>query len=137
MEKNGWILLENFPTLIAAEMAKSRLVSEGIDSEIFDGEMASLYTSALGGAKLMVKPEDKGRAREILESENLVEDEVVSEADEITPSSVYCSQCHSKDVEIKSLDSVKRGFSLVKTLKKWLGFTKILRCRNCDNTWMG
>lgn len=137
MEKDDWILLEKFPTLIAAEMAKSRLASEGIDAEIFDGEMASLYSSALGGAKLMVKPEDKVRAHEILESESLVEDEVVSEADEITPSSVYCSRCHSKDVEITSLDSGKRGFSLVKAFKKWLGFKKILRCRKCGNTWMG
>jgi hypothetical protein len=137
MDKDGWILLENFPTLIAAEMAKSRLASDGIDSEIFDGEMASLYTSALGGVQLMVQAEDKGRARDILESESIVEDEVVSEADEITPSSVYCSQCHSKDIESKSLDSVQPGLSLVKTLKKWLGFKKILRCLNCGNTWMG
>ena len=120
MSENGWIRLESYPTLIAAETAKSTLALNGIESRIFDGEMAGLYSNALGGAKLMVKQEDVEAAREALESENRIDESAVSDADEITASSVYCLQCHSKNVAIESV-------------KRWFWMRKVIRCRDCGS----
>jgi len=113
-----WVKLESYPTLIAAEAAKSTLALNGIESTIFDGEMAGLYSNALGGAKLMVKSEDCDAARELLKAEMFTEDAVVSEADEISDSSVYCIRCHSKNVEVENV-------------KKWFWTKKVIRCRAC------
>jgi len=49
MSEKDWVQLENYPSLIAAELAQYKLTQHGIDSVIFDDEVASLYMSALGG----------------------------------------------------------------------------------------
>ena len=139
MSEYDLVQLENYPTLIAAEVAKSTLELSGIEAVIFDGETANmnwLYTNALGGVKLMVKPADLEAAREILKTEHDVEDYEVSEADIITASSIYCSKCHSKDIEIVKSQAGSK-FSIAKTLGKWFGGPREFRCRNCGNTWRG
>ena len=134
---DDWVAFENYPTLIAAELAKSTLALSGIEAEIFDGEIANLYTTALGGINLMVKPGDLDAAREILKSEHDVEDYVVPEAELITAASVYCARCHSKDVETRKIVRKPGPIFIVNVFRKWLGDKKTMRCRHCGNAWGG
>ncbi len=135
MSNGDWVKLENYPTLIAGELAKSTLALSGIEAEIFDGEIANLYTTALGGVNLMVKPENLEAAREILQSEHDVEDYVVPEAEIITATSTYCSKCHSKDVETRKIARKPSPIFIVNLLGKWFGDKKTMHCRHCGNTW--
>jgi len=137
MSEEAFAQLGNYPSLILAEVAKSRLALSGIQAEIFDSELANLYTNALGGVKLMVRREDYDAARLVLESADVVGEDAVSDEDVITEGSLYCPRCHSKDVEVKSPDFSRRGFSLSRTLRNWFGFQKDMRCRHCGNVWMG
>ncbi len=136
MSEAAFVQIGNYPSLILAEVAKSRLSLNGIHAEIFDSELANLYTNALGGVTLRVKPEDYAAARALLESEDAVDENVVPDEDVITRSSVYCPRCHSKDLEVRNMDSAPRAFSVGKLLRKWLGLGKDMRCRHCGNTWM-
>ena len=129
------VKFENYPTLIAAEVAKSTLALSGIEAEIFDGEIANLYTTALGGVNLMLKPEDLEAAREILQSEHDVEDYVVPEGELITATSVYCSKCHSKDIETRKIARKPGKIFIVNWLGKLFGDKKTMHCRHCGNTW--
>ncbi len=135
MKTGEWVKLENYPTLIAAEVAKSTLELSGIEAEIFDGEIANLYSTALGGVNLMVKPEDLESSREILQTEHDVEDYVVPEAEIITSTSVYCSKCHSKDVETRKVVRKPDPIFIVNWFGKYFGAKKTMRCLRCGNTW--
>jgi hypothetical protein len=135
MSEKDWVQLENYPSLIAAELAQYKLTQHGIDSVIFDDEVASLYMSALGGVKLRVASKDLSAAQEVLKFDDALEEDVVAEEDLLTNTSVYCSRCHSKDIEVKNVDEVARGLGLLKRIRKWFGIKKTLRCRHCGNTW--
>jgi len=52
-----------------AYLAKGRLEAEGIEAAVFDGYMVSscwIYSFAIGGARVAVRPEDVERAKEVL-----------------------------------------------------------------------
>ena len=60
--------LERFNSPIAAaEIARGRLASEGIETVAFDGGLASLGIGSLTPVRLMVDEDDLGLARRILD----------------------------------------------------------------------
>jgi hypothetical protein len=63
------VVLDAFPTVMVAEMVKDRLAVEGIDAFVADENMGSLYPGMeafLGGIRVLVRPEDLERARDVL-----------------------------------------------------------------------
>jgi hypothetical protein len=62
------IVLETFPTRIAAEMAAGLLESEGIEALVTADDAGGTYPMLqfIRGVKLMVAADDEARAREIL-----------------------------------------------------------------------
>jgi predicted Fe-Mo cluster-binding NifX family protein len=62
------IVLETFPSRIEAEMAQGILESEGIEAVVMADDAGGAYPMLqfIRGVKLMVAPEDKVRAIEIL-----------------------------------------------------------------------
>ncbi len=62
----GLVKIAHYSDRMAADLAQLRLASEGIESVIFDGGMASLGLGMMTPARLMVAEEDVGDAREIL-----------------------------------------------------------------------
>jgi hypothetical protein len=132
------VQVENYPTLITAELAKSKLDLAGIGSEIFDGETANmnwLYTAAIGGVKLMVREEDLEAAREVLAAEVDSEEPEIPPDKVITGAEQFCPACHSRDVETQ--ERRERGFSIGDVLNRLLGDAKPRRCRKCGNEWKG
>lgn len=59
--------LERFTSPIAAEIARGRLASEGIETIAFDGGLASLGIGSLTPVRLMVDEDDLNLARRILD----------------------------------------------------------------------
>jgi hypothetical protein len=67
---DSWVTVASFGTLPEAELARNRLEQDGIHAHLSDGESVSMmwmYSTALGGVKLMVAEEDAERAGYILE----------------------------------------------------------------------
>ncbi|MFL6236992.1 MAG: putative signal transducing protein [Thermoanaerobaculia bacterium] len=63
------ITVETFSSAWEAQLARAALESEGIDAVIADEHFLRLYgalTSTLGGVRLQVRPEDAGRAADLL-----------------------------------------------------------------------
>ena len=68
MNLDDAVVLETFPTRIAAEMAAGLLESEGIEARVMADDAGGTYPMLqfIRGVKLMVAAEDETRAREIL-----------------------------------------------------------------------
>ena len=64
----GLVRIAQFPDRMAAELARLQLASEGIESVVFDGGMASLGLGMMTPARLMVSEEDLDDARALLGS---------------------------------------------------------------------
>ena len=62
------VVLETFPNRIAAEMAAGVLASEGIEALVMADDAGGAYPMLqfIRGVRLLVAPEDRYRAREIL-----------------------------------------------------------------------
>jgi hypothetical protein len=62
------VVLETFPNRIAAEMAAGLLASEGIEALVMADDAGGAYPMLqfIRGVRLLVAPEDRYRAREIL-----------------------------------------------------------------------
>ena len=62
--------LARFPTRIAADLARLKLESEGIDSVLFDAETASIGWGPMMPVRLMVLESDRWLAAKLLEEES-------------------------------------------------------------------
>jgi hypothetical protein len=73
------VVLETFYNRIEAEIAAGLLESEGIETMVMADDAGGTYPMLqfIRGVKLMVAPEDKARAREILEAMAEGEDLIV------------------------------------------------------------
>src|SRR5580704_353168 len=90
------VTIASFPSVIEAQLAKSRLESEGIDCFVADENIVTmnwLYSNAVGGVKLQVDRADFEVARQLLElpaSRPKTKEEGAAE--------VICMNCGSSEV---------------------------------------
>ena len=132
MSSEKLIPLETYPNALLAELDLGRLSQEGIAARIFDGNMGTYY-AASGGVRLMVESKDLEAAKKILASERPQEQAAFDEAGEISEDSVYCFRCHSKDIDVESVEEAP-GF-LGRLFGQKPGWKKKVRCKNCGNEW--
>jgi hypothetical protein len=68
MNLDDAVVLETFPNRIVAEMAAGLLESEGIEAMVMADDAGGAYPMLqfLRGVRVLVAPEDRHRAREIL-----------------------------------------------------------------------
>jgi hypothetical protein len=68
MNLDDAVVLETFPNRLAAEMAAGLLASEGIEALVLADDAGGAYPMLqfIRGVRLLVAPEDRYRAREIL-----------------------------------------------------------------------
>jgi predicted Fe-Mo cluster-binding NifX family protein len=79
LDLDNAVVLETFYNRIEAEIAAGLLESEGIETMVMADDAGGTYPMLqfIRGVKLMVAPEDKARAREILEAMAEGEDLIV------------------------------------------------------------
>jgi hypothetical protein len=68
-ELSKLVTVETFSSAWEAQLARAALEAEGIDAVVADEHFFRLYgalTSTLGGVRLQVRPEDAGRATDLL-----------------------------------------------------------------------
>ncbi|MBA2932534.1 DUF2007 domain-containing protein [Sphingomonas sp. CGMCC 1.13654] len=61
--------IETFPNAMIAEIARARLMAEGIEAVLFDGGVASIGLGGLMPARLMVPEADEALALRLLSPE--------------------------------------------------------------------
>jgi hypothetical protein len=64
---SGLVELARYPTRIAADLARLKLESEGIDAVLFDAEAASIGWGPMMPVRLMVLDSDRWLAAKLLE----------------------------------------------------------------------
>jgi hypothetical protein len=99
------IVVRRFRDLIEAELAKKKLESAGIDAFVADENIVRMdwfYSNAVGGLRLMVKPEDTDAAVTILDEP--IPDQITQEDPDLTYTQPHCPKCDSLDVSFESLD---------------------------------
>ena len=99
------IVVRRFRDLIEAELAQGKLESAGIDSFVADENIVRMdwfYSNAIGGLRLMVKPEDADAAVTILDEP--IPDQITQEDPDLTYTQPHCPKCDSLDVSFETLD---------------------------------
>ena len=104
IDLQAWTMVRRFRDLPEALLAKGALESAGIECHLTDDNMVRLdwfISNLLGGAKLMVRPEDAEAAREVL-------DQPVPESFEVEGAGQYrqpeCPKCHSVNITFEGLN---------------------------------
>lgn len=70
MTEKGFVVIKEYDSINDAEWDKSILEGEGIWASIRNEIMSALYPIGIMPAQLIVRTEDKSRAKEILEAYN-------------------------------------------------------------------
>ena len=94
------VTAKSFSTLWEAEMAASRLESEGISAYLKDGETVNmnwLLSNALGGVKVQVSDSQLTKAREVLSTPMAVD----GPETEIQESDVVCPRCRNGNIQFR------------------------------------
>ena len=129
-----WVMVKRFRDLPEAMLAKGSLDSAGIECHLTDDNMVRLdwfISNLLGGAKLMVKPEDLEEARQILE-QPIPEGFDYGEEHFEQPK---CPRCGSLDITFEDLNkpiaygSAWLGVPLPIKSEKWI-------CNACGARWV-
>lgn len=129
-----WETVRRFRDLPEAILAKGSLDSAGIECHLVDENMVRLdwfISNLLGGAKLMVKPEDLDDARQVLD-QPIPEDFDYGEERFEQPK---CPKCGALDITFETLNkpvaygSAWAGFPLPIKSEKWI-------CNACGARWV-
>jgi hypothetical protein len=134
------ITIATFTNPLEAHIVRGRLEAENIETFVAHEHhiWANWFLStALGGVKLQVNPEDAQRAREILRREQAGDYEalVMDSGNETAEPRPVCPVCHSFDIT-----PVRRS-GRVSLFIVWLSSLPLpysgvtMACRNCGHTW--
>ena len=134
-ELQKWAMVRRFRDLPEAMLAKGSLDSAGMECHLTDDNMVRLdwfISNLLGGAKLMVKPEDLEEARQLLDQPIPEEFDYGEEHFE----QPKCPKCGSLDITFETLNKpVAFGsawllnFPLPLKSEKWI-------CNACGARWV-
>jgi hypothetical protein len=135
------ITIATFTNPLEAHIVRGRLEAEGIDTSVAHEHhiWANWFLStALGGVKLQVKPEDAQRAGEILQQEQAGDYEALvrDSLEETAVPRPACPICRSEDIT-----PVRRS-GRISLFIVWLSSLPLpyssvtMACRNCGHTWV-
>jgi len=123
-----WVTIATFNFSHEAHLARTRLESQGIPTNIADEQIVSLnwlYAPAIGGIKLNVLESDMQRAKEIFAEGSNID----------PPKALQCPKCHSMDIEYQ-------GFWRKVFFLSWIFFIapipflkKKWKCQGCNFEW--
>ena len=129
------ITVASFRDLPLAELAKSKLESEGISCFLVNKYHIGMNWSlsfALGGVKVQVRAEDSGTALKLLNED---QSDLISEIEnDFSPLShdELCSNCGSSKLELRKAQRNAGAFSLLLGFP-FIIFLKRYKCRDCGH----
>lgn len=131
----NWVTLRHFRDMPDALLAQGFLESAGVESFLVDEttiRMDWLWSNALGGIKLCVKPEDAATAAQLLDQKIPEKFNVEGVGDYEQP---RCPQCHSLDISYEDKDKriayaglLVVGFPIPVQRGEW-------ECQSCGHAW--
>ncbi|GAO30811.1 putative signal transducing protein [Geofilum rubicundum] len=139
--------IQTFVYPLEAHVVKTYLKSEGINSEIRDEmtvQVNNFYSHAIGGVKLLVKEEERGRGIEVLKKGGFIKE---SKTNTQPIDLVYtnkgfnkeiCPFCQSDNISIKKVPSIWTVlviFVFVLNAVFPVFFKKTYKCYSCDKEW--
>ena len=137
--RDGFVRLTSFPEPIAANLAKSKLESEGIEVYLTNENtirMDYFYSQALGGVQLFVAEEDAERAQALLTEEHplTVSDAPAEGGSAPANSGLLCPECGSDNVYNDRRPRTLTIFLFFFGLP-FLLFRRRRRCAACSHEW--
>jgi hypothetical protein len=134
-EWQEWSMVRRFRDLPEAILARGSLESSGVECMLEDDNMVRLdwfISNAIGGVRLVVKPEDLEIANEILD-QPIPEDFDYSDSENFEQPK--CPKCGSLDITFETLNkpvaygSAWLGFPIPMKSEKWI-------CNTCNARWV-
>ncbi len=128
LEYQPWVTIANFGRVNDALLAKACLESAGITARVADEFVlgSHMLSPVLGGARVLVKPEDEADAREFLRQPILEKFEIPGLGTYEQP---RCPQCSSLDVAFgENLPGAEAAFPFPAKYRAW-------HCNNCSVEW--
>lgn len=124
-----WVVVESYSLVYEAQIAKSLLISQGIDAQIENEHTINMdwfYSNALGGVKVLVPEDCAEDAKSILEQDYSAEvDEKFSLEKEVCPS------CGSTNI-IPYTEGKKTAFAFLIVVGIPVGKVRHgLKCQDC------
>lgn len=114
-----------------AELARQKLVVQGIDCVLEENSLADIFDTADGPVKLQVKASDAAKALEILESGGKISIKKVNATETEKP---LCPKCNSIKVDYEKFSRTLFYISIF--FKFTVPFLKQrYKCANCCHTW--
>jgi len=125
----------SFRDLPLAELAKSKLESEGIPCFLADKNLIGinwLYSFALGGVRLQVRKDDAEIAEKILNEDFSSELDSLDDQFPKLQSDELCSKCGSSNISVVNTTRKAGALSLLLNLPLIL-FRKRYKCTECGH----
>ncbi len=128
------VTVETFSAPWEAQLARARLETEGIDSQLADEHLARLGLSgAIGGVRLQVREEDAALALEVLQREaRLPELYLVTDEEARRP---RCPGCNSDSLTLERWSRLLFVGSLLLLRIPILVPRRRWKCRHCGGMW--
>ena len=127
--------IADFRDLPLAELAKTKLESEGIPCFLQDKNLVGIdwmYSFAIGGVKLQVPEEHAGIAKQILNEDCSAELAMVEEEFPAIEKSDLCEKCHSGNLTILDATRKAGAWSLLLGFP-FIFFRKRYQCIDCGH----
>lgn len=139
----NWQILTRFVYPHEAQIAKSYLESEGIDSEIRDeltAQVHNFYSQAIGGVKLLVKEADIDKGMEALKKSGYLNDASQNEKIETIfiekgHNLKNCPYCNSENISIKKVPGIWSLLGIFIFAVPFPILKKSLKCYDCYKEW--
>jgi hypothetical protein len=129
------VMIRRYRDLPDAALAKSILDSAGIESFLADDNtvrMDWLWSNAISGVKLWVRPEDAEAAVELLDQDTPDKFDLGGSGEYVQP---RCPTCNSTDVVLAGLDRPAIYTGIFTALPP-AGANRDWSCRSCGNEWV-
>lgn len=126
-----FVVIKSYRDLPLAELAKSKLESEGITCFLHNKQFVGInwkISNAIGGVKVVVLSENKDEANQILEKDESNYLDLIDFPE--LEASDYCRNCHSTNLELVKLSRYSAAIILLTQLPL-VFWGKYYKCKDC------
>ena len=134
---NGFTTVAGYRDILDAQLAMSKLESEGIECSLANEYVIGLLwrlSTAVGGVQVQVAPADLERARTVLATDDSASLAAVLGERSALPYSEACPKCGSEDVRLIRWSRYAAALATLTGIPIPFWHTRV-KCQSCGKRW--